>query len=89
MQHNEHNKEEAKVNNTNYPLKGVVERLDMEDIPIGSIVKTPSGRVGTVVKHRGAQSRYDLFQRIIVEFDEPYGDSVALQPHLLTILQKP
>ncbi|MDP3621695.1 MAG: hypothetical protein Q8R65_07235 [Polynucleobacter sp.] len=89
MQHNEHNKHETKGHNTSYPLKGVVERLDMEDIPIGSIVKTPSGRVGTVVKHRGAQSRHDLFQRIIVEFDEPYGDSVALQPHLLTILQKP
>ena len=71
------------------PMAGVVNRPDMEDFPIGSIVKTPSGRIGTVVKHRGAQSRFDLFQRIIVEFDDPMGDSVALQPYLLTMIQKP
>ena len=67
---------------------GVVHRPDMEDFPIGSIVKTPSGRVGRVVKHRGAQSRHDLFQRIIIEFEDPIGDSVALQPHLLTMIKK-
>jgi hypothetical protein len=61
----------------------------MEDFPIGSIVKTPSGRIGTVVKHRGAQSRFDLFQRIIIEFEDPVGDSVALQPHLLTMIKQP
>ncbi|MBU3562026.1 hypothetical protein [Polynucleobacter hallstattensis] len=72
----------------NQTLAGVVHRPDMEDFPIGSIVKTPSGRVGTVVKHRGAQSRHDLFQRIIVEFEDPIGDSVALQPHLLTMIKK-
>jgi hypothetical protein len=44
---------------TNHVLAGVIDRLDMEDFPIGSKVKTPSGRVGTVVKHRGAQSRHD------------------------------
>ena len=73
----------------NQTLAGVVHRPDMEDFPIGSIVKTPSGRVGTVVKHRGAQSRHDLFQRIIIEFEDPIGDSVALQPHLLTMVKKP
>ncbi|OWF65086.1 hypothetical protein B6A14_04545 [Polynucleobacter hirudinilacicola] len=73
----------------NQALAGVVHRPDMEDFPIGSIVKTPSGRVGTVVKHRGAQSRHDLFQRIIIEFEDPIGDSVALQPHLLTMIKKP
>lgn len=72
---------------SNCRLLGVVERLDMEDFPIGSVVKTPSGRIGTVIKHRGAQSRHDLFQRIIIEFDEPYGDTVALQPYLLTIIK--
>ena len=70
-------------------MVGVIDRPDMEDFPIGSKVKTPSGRVGTVVKHRGAQSRHDLFQRIIIEFDEPIGDSVALQPHLLTLIKEP
>ena len=73
----------------NQTLAGVVHRPDMEDFPIGSIVKTPSGRVGMVVKHRGAQSRHDLFQRIIIEFEDPIGDSVALQPHLLTMIKKP
>ena len=68
---------------------GVKPRLDMEDFPIGSWVKTPSGRIGTVLKHRGAQSRHDLFQRVIVGFFEPIGDSVALQPHLLTMIDKP
>ncbi|MGV0981421.1 MAG: hypothetical protein ACOYB0_03570 [Polynucleobacter sp.] len=73
----------------NHAIVGIIDRLDMEDFPIGSKVKTPSGRIGTVVKHRGAQSRHDLFQRIIIEFDEPIGDSVALQPHLLTLIQAP
>ena len=73
----------------NQTLAGVVHRPDMEDFPIGTIVKTPSGRVGRVVKHRGAQSRHDLFQRIIIEFEDPIGDSVALQPHLLTMIKKP
>jgi hypothetical protein len=71
---------------TNHAIAGVIDRLDMEDFPIGLKVKTPSGRVGTVVKHRGAQSRHDLFQRII---DEPLGDSVALQPHLLRLIKNP
>ena len=70
-------------------MVGVIDRLDMDDFPIGSIVKTPSGRIGTVVKHRGAQSRFDLFQRIIIEFEDPIGDSVALQPHLLTMIKLP
>ncbi|QWE19197.1 hypothetical protein [Polynucleobacter corsicus] len=70
-------------------MAGVIQLPDMEDFPIGSIVKTPSGRIGTVVKHRGAQSRFDLFQRIIIEFEDPIGDSVALQPHLLTMIRLP
>ena len=72
---------------TNHAIPGVIDRLDMEDFPIGSKVMTPSGRIGIVVKHRGAQSRHDLFQRIIIEFDEPLGDSVALQPHLLRLIK--
>lgn len=68
---------------------GVKARLDVVDFPIGSWVKTPSGRIGTVLKHRGTQSRHDLFQRVIVGFFEPIGDSVALQPHLLTVIDRP
>ena len=68
-------------------MMGVVERLDMDDVPIGSLVKTPSGRVGRVVKHRGAQSRLDLFQRVVIVLNE--GDSVVLQPHLLEVIELP
>ena len=77
------------VKQSSQAMVGVIHRPDMEDFPIGSIVKTPSGRIGTVVKHRGAQSRFDLFQRIIIEFEDPIGDSVALQPHLLTMIKLP
>lgn len=77
------------ANQVTQHIAGVIDRPEMEDFPIGAKVKTPSGRVGTVVKHRGAQSRHDLFQRIIIEFDEPIGDSVALQPHLLQLIASP
>ena len=77
------------VKQSSQAMVGVIHRPDMEDFPIGAIVKTPSGRIGTVVKHRGAQSRFDLFQRIIIEFEDPIGDSVALQPHLLTMIRLP
>lgn len=63
--------------------------VEMDDLPIGSVVRTPSGRIGKVLKHRGAQSRQDLFERVLVGFFEPEGDSVTLQPHLLTIITKP
>jgi hypothetical protein len=59
--------------------------LDMEDFPVGTRVKTPSGRTGTVVKHRGAESKLDHFQRLTVRLDEGgRHDLVTLQPHLLT-----
>ncbi len=59
--------------------------LDMEDFPVGTRVKTPSGRIGTVIKHRGAESKLDHFQRLTVRLDEGgRHDLVTLQPHLLT-----
>ena len=48
-------------------------------------MKTPSGRIGKMVKYRGTQSRHDLFQRIIIKFDETIGDSVALQKNRLML----
>jgi len=58
--------------------------LDMEDFPVGTRVATPSGRTGTVTKHRGAESKFDHFQRITVVFDGgKRNDMVTLQPHLL------
>lgn len=59
--------------------------LDMDDMPVGTRVQTPSGRVGTVIKHRGAESKLDHFQRLTVQLDNgTRHDLVTLQPHLLT-----
>lgn len=59
--------------------------LDMEDFPVGTRVMTPTGRIGTVVKHRGSESKLDHFQRLTVQLDEgTRHDRVTLQPHLLT-----
>jgi hypothetical protein len=59
--------------------------LDMEDFPVGTRVRTPTGRIGMVIKHRGAESKLDHFQRLTVQLDEGgRHDLVTLQPHLLT-----
>lgn len=57
----------------------------MEDFPVGTRVMTPTGRVGTVIKHRGHESKLDHFQRLTVRLDNgTRHDLVTLQPHLLT-----
>lgn len=62
--------------------------LDVEDFPVGTRVQTPSGRVGTVIKHRGSQSKFDHFERLIVLYDGcNHKDIVALQPQYLTKVQ--
>jgi hypothetical protein len=59
--------------------------LDMDDFPVGTRVMTPTGRIGTVTKHRGAESKLDHFQRLTVRLDNGNRhDLVTLQPHLLT-----
>lgn len=59
--------------------------LDMDDFPVGTRVMTPTGRIGTVTKHRGAESKQDHFQRLTVQLDNgTRHDLVTLQPHLLT-----
>ncbi len=60
--------------------------LDMEDIPIGSKVSTPTGSIGIVVKHH-TTSKIDHFQRISVQFGKNPRDGVVLQPHLLTVIE--
>lgn len=60
--------------------------LDMEDIPIGSMVSTPTGMVGIVVKHH-TTSKIDHFQRISVQFGKNPRDGVVLQPQLLTVIE--
>ncbi len=57
----------------------------MEDFPVGTRVMTPTGRVGTVIKHRGAESKFDHFMRVTVRLDGGKRHNlVTLQPHLLT-----
>lgn len=59
--------------------------LDMDDFPVGTRVMTPTGRIGTVMKHRGHESKLDHFQRLTVQLDNgTRHDLVTLQPHLLT-----
>lgn len=71
------------------PKKPSVKRmLDIDDLPPGTWVRTPSGKVGSVLKCRGAESRYDHFQRVVVYFGGGARDTVVLQPHLLEKLDK-
>lgn len=62
--------------------------LDIEDFPPGTWVKTPAGKIGSVIKCRGAESKHDHFQRVVVYFGGGPRDTVVLQPHLLTKLDK-
>ena len=61
----------------------MVQILDLDDFPPGSLARTPSGRVGIVLKHKGAQSKRDHFQRVMLHFGGGPTDTVMLQPHLL------
>lgn len=59
--------------------------IDIERFPAGTRVMTPTGRIGTVIKHRGAESKLDHFLRVTVQIDGGgRHDVVTLQPHLLT-----
>lgn len=58
--------------------------VDIEDFPVGTRVRTPSGRHGTVIKHRGAESKFDHFLRVTVRLDGGTRHNlVTLQPRLL------
>jgi hypothetical protein len=57
--------------------------LDLDDFPIGTLARTPSGRIGIVIKHQGAESKRDHFQRVVLRFNADPRDSVQLQPHML------
>jgi len=61
---------------------------DIDDFPPGTWVRTPSGKVGSVLKARGSESKHDHFQRVVVYFGGGPRDTVVLQPHLLTKLDK-
>lgn len=57
--------------------------LDLDDFPPGTLARTPSGRIGIVIKHQGAESKRDHFQRVMLRFNADPRDSVMLQPHML------
>lgn len=59
--------------------------IEIDRFPLGARVRTPSGRTGTVIKHKGAESKRDHFMRVTVQMDGgSRHDLVTLQPHLLT-----
>lgn len=63
--------------------------VDMDEFPIGSRVITPSGRAGTVIRHKGYESKRDSFLRIIVRYDgRDRRALVTLQPRLLRKVQQ-
>lgn len=64
-------------------------RTSIDDFPLGALVRTPTGRIGTVVKQRGIQSKFDNYERLVVSFGGGPRDNVVLQPHLLELLELP
>lgn len=61
----------------------MAQQFDLDDFPPGALVCTPSGRIGIVIKHQGAASKHDHFQRVLLHFGGGPRDSVLLQPHML------
>ena len=63
--------------------------VDVERLPVGTRVVTPTGKRGTVIRHKGRESRRDAFMRVTVLLDNegPRG-LVTLQPKLLRIVHQ-
>lgn len=60
--------------------------LDVDAFPVGMRVITPTGRLGVVVAHKGAESKGDAHERCVVRYDGGGGRdraTVSLLPHLL------
>lgn len=62
--------------------------LDVDAFPVGTRVVTPTGRLGVVVAHKGAESRHDAHERCVVRFTGRGGGgrdrgTVELLPSLL------
>lgn len=61
---------------------------DVAEFPVGTPVITPMGHLGTVVAHRGAESKFDLHERCIVRYEgnvDKYSNTVTLRPCLLRL----
>jgi hypothetical protein len=63
--------------------------VDIDRYPVGAKVQTPSGRIGTVIRHKGAESKKDHFMRVTVQLDSSKRDLVTLQPKLLKLVERP
>lgn len=61
---------------------------EIEDFPLGCVVRTPTGCIGVVVKHRYA-SKIDHFARVDVQFSNNPRDGVVLQPKYLVLMELP
>lgn len=61
---------------------------EIEDFPLGCVVRTPTGSIGVVVKHRYA-SKIDHFARVDVQFSHNPRDGVVLQPKYLELIELP
>ena len=62
--------------------------VDVERLPVGTRVVTPTGKRGTVIRHKGRESRRDAFMRVTVLLDgEGPRGLVTLQPWLLRKVQ--
>jgi len=61
---------------------------EIEDFPLGCVVRTPTGCIGVVVKHRYA-SKIDHFARVDVQFSANPRDGVVLQPKYLELMEMP
>jgi len=57
--------------------------VEIDLYPAGTLVQTPTGRVGRIQKSRGARSKHDHFLRVVIWFGPRPRDTVVLQPHLL------
>ena len=63
--------------------------VDMDEFPIGCRVITPSGRAGTVIRHKGYESKRDSFLRVIVRYDgRDRRALVTLQTKMLRKVQQ-
>ena len=63
--------------------------VDVEAFPPGTRVVTPAGRLGTVLRHKGRESRRDHFMRVTVRYDGGGPrDLVTLQARLLRKVQQ-
>ena len=62
----------------------VMRDVDLDDFPVGARVITPTGRTGTVIRHKGWESRKDAFLRATIRYDGGGAQElVTLQPRFL------